>query len=570
MHVGLVLPVSSRPQCLLFRRARQGIMLRIASKFVAALLVRTAAADVEAKSASADVAMLEAPEQGAPEADRSGDIVRGLTESFMGSGTMSQKESHCLAAGARVLTAEITRSCEEAVKSYRAASVAWQTATLAPMLLATPTWRGSGSNDHLSLQASSTPSQMTAGEETVITLEFAAKLAGILELERRLAKTCLQNDAVETLKQTAKHMSNLTYIGGRLMANGVDIFSELTEATSAFDAGNFRKFGQDLGGAWRKVLLSKKSQPQLEVPSEAELEEMTQALVGALLGRGLSLQIETDAAVPAMPMLRGGVYGSFVPTEPTARSHGSPDMKTPAFEAVSATAQPGSPYVERPQKINIDLKNCLAVNMPLFESAWSPVMKLFRDAASKKAPQAGLPDISQLLVSMLDLQLALRTCGLGPTQEAALLDAMRAGEVHTKLDVRSRERLVGPEVAEALSQAFAEALEDWQMHSWSAFGRQLGTMLRDMMVTTFPAKYSVKDLSHLRAFLHDSKVTTGKALPGLISFILLAAFPLALLAAIALVDKRLRLHRPQPISTEPAVEVECAEESAAELEAVVE
>merc|ERR1712070_370506 len=94
-------------------------------------------------------------------------------------------------------------------------------------------------------------------------------------------------------------MGNATYVGGRLIANGVDILTELTDATSAYDSGKLRKFGEDLGGAWRKVLLSKRSYMDFEMPSSEDMSKMTQGLVASLFGNGMTLHLATDQQIVA-------------------------------------------------------------------------------------------------------------------------------------------------------------------------------------------------------------------------------------------------------------------------------
>jgi len=379
---------------------------------------------------------------------------------------------------------------------------------------------------------------LTGGEETVVSLEFVARFAGLLELEKQLAKDCLQMDAVKNIESAAKHMFNATYVGNRLITNGVDILSELADATGAYDAGKFREFGQDLGGAWRKVVLSKKSFLDFEMPSAQELDEMTQALMVALFGSGMTLRVETDAQVAPMmptapppqvyaaaPQLRGGALYGSAPGAPAA-----------------PFVQPGTAYPVLPSSVDIDLRTCLVANMPLFRSAWAPVFKLFLDASTEDAADA-LPDTSQLLISMLDLQLALRTCGLGPQQEAVLFDAMHMGELHTKLELPEMASMNTQQERDALSRGFSAALHDWREHSWSAFGAQLGSILRDMVLLTFPQKYSLDDAGRLRSLLTEltssnhASSTLSKAQPAL-AFVLFVAFAMIVLSGAVLSLRR--------------------------------
>eukprot|EP00929_Paragymnodinium_shiwhaense_P072393 TRINITY_DN36748_c0_g1_i1.p1 TRINITY_DN36748_c0_g1~~TRINITY_DN36748_c0_g1_i1.p1 ORF type:complete len:540 (-),score=129.87 TRINITY_DN36748_c0_g1_i1:341-1960(-) len=528
-----------------------------------ALLVSGASADVQSAAVQAS---LEGLRQSAPLASRlsgqaaarhtsadAANIVGGLTEAFLGTHSVSAKESQCLADGASTLAAGIVQSCHDAVGSYRAATISLRTTTAEPVVLANGTLDG-GAAAFPWLPVSSTMPPLTGGEDAVITMEFAARFAGVLDLERQLAKRCLHDDAVHTLEMAAKHMSNLTYVGGCFVANGVDVLTELTDATAAFEGEHFSDFGKHLGGAWRKVLLSRKSERKLDMPSKAGIEEMTQALMANLFGDGLRLQIQTDSGDSQFaPMLRGGVYA------------------TPAV-ATAASGQPSRPFPVGAQTINIDLRNCLVMNMPLFQSAWTPVWKVFEDAASKDAKDA-LPDMSSLVVSMFDLQLALRMCGLGPQQEAALLDAMKSGEVHAKLGLPDSKAWTGPQEREHLSKAFAEALQDWKLHSWSLFGGRLGDILRDMIVITCPQKYSVDDLGQLRALLvDDSDSTAGRFAQQGLSSGLIAACAMLLVTAVVLTRRRWQsaAEEAQPGSTPPSFDRMTLLEEELDLESVVE
>merc|ERR1719310_2718384 len=177
-------------------------------------------------------------------------IIGGMTEAFLGSNKVSDRERSCLSSGASTLAAAVTQSCRDAVSAFHSAQAGLQQSAVAlPPAYKSAVAFPQSANMTLPQQqvagafpyytgatATVPPAGMTGGEETVITLEFAARFAGILELEQQLAKECLQADAVKTMQSVAEHMSNATYMGGRLIANGVDILTELTDATSAFDA----------------------------------------------------------------------------------------------------------------------------------------------------------------------------------------------------------------------------------------------------------------------------------------------------------------------------------------------
>lgn len=437
-------------------------------------------------------------------------IIGGMTEAFLGSKKVSDRERTCLASGASTLAAAVTQSSADAVNAFHTAQGGLQQQQLqqlqeqpmvapvpvplafngtAPFVNGNATELAGGSAYPYIIGPTAAPG-MTAGTEMVITMEFAARFAGILELEKELAKNCLKEDAVKTLESAAQHMGNVTYMGGRLIANGVDILTELTDATSAYDAGNMRKFGEDLGGAWRKVVLSKRSALDFEMPSAQDVDEMTQGLVASLFGNGMILHVATDAGyVPRPPY-------------PVPQLRGAAVYQSPYVSPYQQS------YPAMPTAVNIDLRNCLVANMPLFRSAWAPVFKLFLDASGKTwqdAAEKELTDSSELLISMFDLQVALRTCGLGPQQEAVLLDAMHIGSAHAKLELPEMRSMSPQQERDSMEKSFTEAMQDWKEHSWSAFGAQLGSILRDFLVITFPQKWSVDDAGRLRNLLEETE-----------------------------------------------------------------
>merc|ERR1712232_1335213 len=134
---------------------------------------------------------------------------------------------------------------------------------------------------------------------------------------------------------------------------------------------------------------------------------------------------------------------------------GAPIMQTaPVISPMAGSANPhaasvplqvGAPWAPQLQsqpvatKIDINVQQCIGNNIPLFQSAWSPVWKFLQDSAKADASEA-IPDMSALLVSMMDVQLALRACGVTPVQEAMLFDAMHSGNVASSIEMGSGAR----------------------------------------------------------------------------------------------------------------------------------
>merc|ERR1712151_382229 len=109
---------------------------------------------------------------------------------------------------------------------------------------------------------------------------------------------------MDQFEQAEKHLSNMTYVSGRLLTDGVDVMDELSNAFSSLEHRNYRAFGKNLGTAGRKVLLSKHSglaDLDFQAPSDASIEQVTEGLFASFFGRGFDLQIVADDALAVAP-----------------------------------------------------------------------------------------------------------------------------------------------------------------------------------------------------------------------------------------------------------------------------
>jgi len=103
--------------------------------------------------------------------------------------------------------------------------------------------------------------------------------------------------------------------------------------------------------------------------------------------------------------------------------------------------------------------------------------------------------MSDLMMSMMDVQMALTRCDIDPTEEAMLVDAFETGKLKTKLNVPDGQQVQsGPGFASLISSA----LEDLQDRRWHAFGSQIGDAMQDLLVVGFAEKYEVDDAGRLR------------------------------------------------------------------------
>jgi len=357
----------------------------------------------------------------------------------------------------------------------------------------------------------------------------------MFQAQSTVTKSCLKPDVQQELRAAGNHLGSMTFVGGRLVANGVDIVEELSEAFTSYENKNYRAFGKDMGTAWRKVLLSKPSSEGLPDPSPQAIEEVTEGLFSTFFGPGFGLQVETDSVpLPAQPGFLSAPQATVPKSAPQPQwapgaAPAAVGAATPAARGVApaapgfAPAAPGAPAAvpgavpavptvpsaipngvpsvpglavsptEYPQtELNVDLHKCIAGNMPLLESAWSPVFKLAAQASDGTSTSP--PSVSDLMMSMMDVQLALTRCNIGPAQEAMLIDAFESGgKIHTELSVPNQKV-----DASGVSSLLASALEDYKDERWFDFGAQLGSALQDMAVVGFPQKYEVDSVGRLR------------------------------------------------------------------------
>merc|ERR1712187_639499 len=134
-------------------------------------------------------------------------------------------------------------------------------------------------------------------------MALAESLSQVYKLQSKVAKSCLKGDVLAEFDKAETHLSNMTYVSGRLLTQGVDVMDELSDAFNSFEHKNYRAFGKDLGTAGRKVLLAKHSGlADFTEPSAEPIEQVTEGLFASFFGKGYDLQIAADDAPSNVPM----------------------------------------------------------------------------------------------------------------------------------------------------------------------------------------------------------------------------------------------------------------------------
>merc|ERR1712217_169253 len=174
-------------------------------------------------------------------------------------------------------------------------------------------------------------------------------------------------------------------------------------------------------------------------------------------------------------------------------------------------------------------------NMPLWKSAWTPVFELV-STATTASENAETPSTSDLMSSLMDVQLALRRCGISPDKEAMLIDTFESGgKFKAKLDVPDSQVH-----ADAVPALLSSALEDFKDRNWHAFGSQLGKAVQQAVVVSFPQEYEVDDTGRLHKIVLEATelgqasnvLKKGTAIATLFGLVSVVSFASALLMTI--------------------------------------
>jgi hypothetical protein len=256
----------------------------------------------------------------------------------------------------------------------------------------------------------------------------------------------------------AHHLRNLSYVGGHLVVNGADIIPELKDAVAAFRADRLHTFGEDLGLAWRKVLLSR-------------------------IGRLTKPRDQAAVRKTSLGLVKG-FFGNNVRLEWISSHKG------------------------RPNEFEIDLDQCTnGANEKFFEEVWDAAWLFFEKIATSEGIASNREWQSLLMVILADLPTAMRYCGITKKQEAFVIKSLKALE-RLRFNVDPANRKVH---TREISVDLSQAVEHWTAQRWEAFGSDLGQMLQELVLLAFPQAYEAS----------DGMSRTGQA-QGLLPWLLLA------------------------------------------------
>lgn len=270
----------------------------------------------------------------------------------------------------------------------------------------------------------------------------------------------------------------VTSVGDELQIRGVVVGPELSAAVWAWDAQDMRHFGQLIGSVWRKVLLSETLTDGSGPPSDEAVRGMSSGLVEGFFGEN-----------------------SFDETARQARA--------------------------RSDSTDVKLRKCVTYNLPFFEVVWSATALVLKDMAkhntsSVSSEKEDLDLRTSIAQALVRFPSALSRCGVQNREEFALVDALEAlVRMHFTID-RSSRNVHTVDISIDLSQF----VQDWTAHQWWDVGFRLGQLLQQMVVMTFPMKYSSDASGRLR---HVSTIIQPRIV--ILVYMILSAFVAILLMA---------------------------------------
>lgn len=108
---------------------------------------------------------------------------------------------------------------------------------------------------------------------------------------------------------------------------------------------------------------------------------------------------------------------------------------------------------------------------------------------------------------LTDVQQALRTCGFSPEQDRILIHSMWAGKLfHTNISLPEQSI-----TSKDVTVTMANAVQDYHDARYTRFGEQLGDLMREMIVVSFPQKYEIDERALLREIGNVPAVTEWRS-----------------------------------------------------------
>lgn len=378
-----------------------------------------------------------------PISQESQEIVSGIVGAFMHKVQLSQGEKGCLERNVAHLTGDIVGASQDLVKAIKA------------IIAGHPS---NASSVSAQVQAQSQGAMVSAG------LDGGMKVTSLITETTTLMKNCVKGDALRMLEETGHHCIDMKWVSHRLLVSGVDIAHRLSDGIIAFEGNQWHRFGEDIGIALRKILLSRSergsSLPE-GVPEEAIIQETTAGLMEGFFARGTGVEV-TDKAAPDVD-------------------------------------------------IRLDLHRCIAGNHEFFKEIWLAMWNLIAELAvdaghhefnnpfQQGSSQQDQPKwMGEIMVAMMQVPMALSRCNIDAETQQMLMQAIQSIQ-YLKVHFLFPQHAV---TADEATQRLAKAVEAWTNWNFQGFGMQIGKLLREFVLLMYPQQYYVDPTGALRRQLN--------------------------------------------------------------------
>lgn len=357
---------------------------------------------------------------------------------------------------------------------------------------------------------------MVAMEASALFLEVGMSFSQMMKLTHEIVLDCVKGDALATFHLAMEHMKDLHFLERHFLGNGGDVLAEMADAVKAFEAGDKNRFGNLLGQALRKIVLSKQLQHALPkgIPAGMVMENVTEGFAEGFFGKGATLMVDS-------------------PEDP-----------------------------EHP--IKIDLHQCVGNNLNFFQKILQSTNQFFHSQHQTAGDhQARFQDSAKeraqfttgMAMAMMQMPIALKQCNLNKHQESMLIDGLKSMGTDMKFDFVNGGKAPSKQ---AVANSMATVIKDWSQFKWNNFGRDSGSLMQAMAHQMFPEKYSIDEDGRLKQLLEEAEKSWLSGNRSVLAPVALACGLALLLAAAVAVrsGRRLGQGRAMPVDSDTDVEAD--------------
>lgn len=305
------------------------------------------------------------------------------------------------------------------------------------------------------------PVMMMGG--AAMALQLGSKVKEVGELGHSIMSKCLQGDGKNTLLTAAKNAENPEWLSKSFMNNGMAAMGTLSGAQKAWENGDAKAFGSNLGTGLREVFFSTDTSGKLPegLPPKKSLMNVTGGFMKGFFGPGWTATIKTP---------------------------------------------------EAPNGIIVDLNKCIGDNVGLLETMWSSVMYYYASqdsktssvsAASTSGENPAQKKATMLAYTMLQVPSALNKCGINQKDRTFLKDAIASMGKDVSVTYSYPEDLpkmtskkAAGDVAHTVS-GYSKLVSHPDESSYE-FGQSLGNTFQTAATTALQQKYYVDEDGNLR------------------------------------------------------------------------